>query len=73
MDFKDRMEELDFMNDKKVMLRAVYEDQDGAEGREMTAGLIKTDEEVRRMREIERNRFKKKAVVQDVIEIVDDD
>ena len=45
VDFKDIMEQLDYFNDKKVIMRAVPNKHLDAKGRLMTAGIEKMDAE----------------------------
>lgn len=45
VDFKDLMEELDYFNDRKVILRAVGEKHPDAKGKELTEGIRKMDAE----------------------------
>ena len=40
VDFKDRMEELDYFNCKKIIFRAVDEKHQDAKGREICEGVI---------------------------------
>lgn len=41
MDFDDTVEDLDYFNEKTVILRAVKEGHPDAKGRDLTAGIVK--------------------------------
>lgn len=60
---RDRVEELDYFNCKKVMFRAVYKSHPDAGGRELCAGVIPQVQEVAKQ---------KKIMSTEVIEIDDD-